>query len=100
MTWIRKEVLDSIPELPRRVDLDDWNKDRGLVNLLSAKKNSKPWLPAGFYKKTKGGKLCVLEVRPSVKGINQAVWLEKPKVRIRANTRAICGARRRTSLSR
>jgi hypothetical protein len=87
-TWIRREVLDRIPELPGRVDFDDWNKDRGLVNLLS-KKNSKPWLPAGFYKRTKGGRLCVLEVRASVKGVSQAVWLEKPKVRVKVHTRAI-----------
>lgn len=89
MTWIRKEVLDSIPELPGRVDFDDWNKDRGLVNLLSDNKNSKPWLPAGFYKRTRGGKLCVLEVAPSVKGVSQAVWLEKPKVRVKVRTQAI-----------
>jgi hypothetical protein len=84
MTWIRKEILDRVPELPRRVDFDDWEKDRGLVNLLSAKKkNSKPWLPAGFYKSTKGGRLCVLEVHRSLRGVNQAVWLEKPKVRVK-----------------
>ena len=90
MTWIRKEILDRIPELPRRVDFDDWEKDRGLVNLLSdKKKNSKPWLPAGFYRRTKGGRLCVLEIRPSIKGVDQAVWLEKPKVRVKGQTRAI-----------
>lgn len=89
MTWIRKEVLDSIPELPGRVDFDDWNRDRGLVNLLSDNKNTKPWLPAGFYKSTKGGKLCVLQIAPSVKGVSHAVWLEKPKVRVKACTQAI-----------
>ena len=86
--WIRKEVLDRVPELPRRVDFDDWEKERGLVNLLS-EKNSKPWLPAGFYKRTKGGRLCVLDVRRSLKGVDQAVWLEKPKVRVKVQTRAI-----------
>lgn len=89
MSWISKEVLDRIPELPGRVDFDDWEKERGLVNLLSDKKNSKPWIAAGFYKRTKGGGLCVLEVRPSIKGVNQAVWLEKPKVRVKGQTRAI-----------
>jgi hypothetical protein len=69
MTWIRTEVLDRIQELPGRVDFDDWIKDRGLVNLLS-KKNSEPWPAAGFYKRTKRGRLCVLEVSPSVKGVN------------------------------
>ena len=54
--WIRKEILDRVPELPRRVDFDDWEKERGLVNLLS-EKSSKPWLPAGFYKRTKGGRV-------------------------------------------
>jgi hypothetical protein len=87
-SWIKKEVLDGIPELPRRVDFDDWQKQRGLVNLLSKKKN-KPWLPAGFYKRVKGGQLCVLEVSASVKGISQAVWLAKPKVLVKAHTRAI-----------
>lgn len=29
MAWIRKETLDGIPDLPRRVDFDDWAKDRG-----------------------------------------------------------------------
>lgn len=87
-SWIRKEVLDEVPELPNRVDFDDWQKQRGLVNLLSEKKN-KPRLPAGYYKRIKGGKLCLLEIRPSVKGISQAVWLEKPKVRVKAQTRAI-----------
>jgi hypothetical protein len=53
--WIRKEVLDAIPELPNRVDFDDWDKQRGLVSLLSEKKN-KPWLPAGYYKRIKWGK--------------------------------------------
>ena len=86
MTWIRKEVLNGIPELPSRVDFDDWNKERGLVNLLSENKNSNPWLPTGLYKRTKGGRLCVLEVAPSVKGVSQAVWLEKPKVRIKMCT--------------
>lgn len=89
MAWIRKEALDTIPELPGRVDFDDWQKDRGLVNLLSRKKNSKPWIPAGFYKSTKGGRLSVLEVKPSVKGIAQAVWLEKPKVRVKGNTQEV-----------
>lgn len=89
MSWIKKEILDHIPELPGRVDFDDWEKDRGLVNLLSDKKNSKPWLPAGFYKRTKGGRLCVLEVKPSIKGVSQAVWLEKPNVRVKGQTRAI-----------
>ncbi len=90
MTWIKKEILDRIRELPRRVDFDDWEKDRGLVNLLSdKKKNSKPWLPAGFYKRTKGGRLCVLEVKPSINGVDQAVWLEKPKVRVKGQSRAI-----------
>lgn len=90
MTWIRKEILDRVPELPRRVDFDDWEKDRGLVNLLSEKKkNSKPWLPAGFYKSTKDGRLCVLEVHRSLKGVDQAVWLEKPKIRVKVQTRAI-----------
>ncbi|MBR0884733.1 hypothetical protein ABIF65_010982 [Bradyrhizobium japonicum] len=70
-------------------DLDDWEKERGMVNLLSQKKNSKPWLPAGFYKRTKGGRLCALEVRRSLKGVDQAVWLEKPKVRVKMQTRAI-----------
>ncbi|MGY3617740.1 hypothetical protein [Bradyrhizobium sp. USDA 10063] len=87
--WIRKEILDRVPELPSRVDFDDWQKERGMVNLLSEKKNSKPWLPAGFYKSTKGGRLCVLEVRRSLKGVDQAVWLEKPKVRVKAQTRTI-----------
>ena len=87
--WIRKAVLDRVPELPTRVDFDDWEKERGLVNLLSEKKNSKPWLPAGFYKRTKGGRLCVLDVRRSLKGVDQAVWLEKPKVRVKVQTRAI-----------
>jgi len=64
-------------------------KERGLVNLLSEKKNSKPWLPAGFYERTKGGRLCVLDVRRSLKGVDQAVWLEKPKVRVKVPTRAI-----------
>jgi hypothetical protein len=74
-TWISKDDLDRIPELPGRVDFDDCAKDRGLVNLLSErKKNAKPWLPAGFYKKTKGGRLCVLEVRRSLKGGVQAGW--------------------------
>jgi hypothetical protein len=87
MAWIRKETLDRIPDLPRRVDFDDWSKDRGLVNLLSDKnKNQKPWLPAGFYKRTKGGRLCVLEARRSLKGVDQAVWLEKPKIRVKAQT--------------
>jgi hypothetical protein len=86
--WIRKEVLDRVPELPTRVDFDDWEKERGLVNLLS-EKSSKPWLPAGFYKRTKGGRLCVLDVRRSLKGVDQAVWLEKPKVRVKVETRAI-----------
>lgn len=89
MTRIKKEILDRIPELPVRVDFDDWNKDHGLVNLLSNKKNTKPWIPAGLYKKIKGGRLCVLEVRPSVKGVSQAVWLERPKVRVKGPTRAI-----------
>jgi hypothetical protein len=90
MAWIRKETLDGIPELPRRVDFDDWAKDWGMVNLLSnGKKDSKPLLPAGFYKTTKGGRLCGLEVKPSVKGIDQAVWLEKPTVRVRGQTQAI-----------
>lgn len=84
MSWIRKEVFNRIPELPHRVDFDDWKKERGLVNLLSGKANtSKPWLPAGFYRTTKGGRLCILEVHRSIKGVNQAVWLEKPKVRIK-----------------
>ncbi len=87
--WIRKEVLDRVPELPTRVDFDDWEKERGLVNLLSEKKNSKPWLPAGFYKRTKGGRLCVLDVRRSLKGVDQAVWLEKPEIRVKVQTRAI-----------
>lgn len=87
-SWIRKEVLDGIPELPNRVDFDDWQKQRGLVNLLSEKKN-KPWVPAGYYKRIKGGKLCILEIRPSVKGISQTVWLEKPKVRVKAHTQAV-----------
>ena len=87
--WIRKEILDRVPELPRRVDFDDWEKERGLVNLLSEKKNSKPWLPAGFYERTKCGRLCVLDVRRSRKGVDQAVWLEKPKVRVKVQTRAI-----------
>ena len=86
MSWIRKEVLDRIPDLPRRVDFDDWQKERGMVNLLSEKKTSKPWLPAGLYRRTKGGRLCVLEVSRSLKGVNQAVWLEKPKVRVKAQT--------------
>jgi hypothetical protein len=30
MTWIAKEILDRIPELPMRVDFDDWEKERGL----------------------------------------------------------------------
>jgi hypothetical protein len=89
MAWIRKEILDGLPELPDRVDFDDWEKERGLVNLLSEKKNSKPWLPAGLYKRTKGGSLCVLEVGRSLKGVNQAVWLEKPKVRVKVQTRTI-----------
>jgi hypothetical protein len=89
MPWIRKEILDRVPELPSRVDFDDWEKERGLVNLLSEKKNSKPWLPAGLYKMTKGGRLCVLEVSRSLKGVDQAVWLEKPKVRVRVQTQAI-----------
>lgn len=90
MTWISKEVLDRIPELPRRVDFDDWQKEFGLVNLLSGKAGtSKPWLPAGFYRATKGGSLCVLEVRRSLKGVDQAVWLEKPKVRIKMQTQAV-----------
>lgn len=38
--WIRKEILDGVPELPSRVDFDDWEKERGMVNLLSKKKNS------------------------------------------------------------
>jgi hypothetical protein len=45
--------------------------------------------PAGFYKRTKGGRLCVLDVRRSLKGVDQAVWLEKPKVRVKVETRAI-----------
>jgi hypothetical protein len=44
----QEEILDHVPELPSRVDFDDWEKDWGLVNLLSEKKNAKPWLPAGF----------------------------------------------------
>lgn len=87
--WIEKEVLDLVPELPHRVDFDDWQKERGMVNLLSQKKNSKAWLPAGFYRSTKGGRLCVLEVRRSLKGSDQAVWLEKPKVRVKAQTQTI-----------
>lgn len=90
MAWIRMETLDCIPELPRRVDFDDWAKDWGMVNLLSSgKKDLKPWLPAGFYKSTKGGRLCVLEVKPSAKGIHQAAWLEKPKVRVRGQTQVV-----------
>jgi hypothetical protein len=89
-TWISKDDLDRIPELPSRVDFDDWVKDFGLVNLLATRnKSAKPWLPAGFYKKTKGGRLCVLEVRQSLKGVNQAVWLEKPKVRVKVQTRTV-----------
>ncbi|MGX1052388.1 hypothetical protein AB7M74_003340 [Bradyrhizobium japonicum] len=42
-----------------------------------------------FYKRTKGGRLCALEVRRSLKGVDQAVWLEKPKVRVKMQTRAI-----------
>lgn len=88
-TWISKELLDNLPELPNRIDFDDWEKERGLVNLISKRKCSKPWLPAGLYRKTKGGRLCVLEVARSLKGTNQAVWLEKPNVRIKAVTRAV-----------
>lgn len=89
MAWISKEILEGIPELPKRVDFDDWEKDRGMVNLLSRKKRTKPWLPAGFYKSTKGGKLYVLEVHRSLKGMSQAVWLEKPSVRVKARTQAL-----------
>ena len=89
MTWIAKEILDRIPELPIRVDFDDWEKERGLVNLLSHKQRQRPWLPAGFYKRIKGGKLCVLEVRRSLKGVAQAVWLEKPKVRVKMQPQII-----------
>jgi hypothetical protein len=71
MAWIRMEVLEGIPELPKRVDFDDWEKDRGMVNLLSRKEKTKPWLPAGFYRSTKGGKLCVLEVHRSLKGVSR-----------------------------
>ncbi len=60
-----------------------------MVNLLSEKRNSKPWLPPGFYRSTKGGSLCVLEVHRSLKGVNQAVWLEKPNVRVKARTQPI-----------
>jgi hypothetical protein len=91
-TSISKEDLDRIPELPNRVDFDDWQKQRGLVNLLSEKKN-KPWLRGGFYKKIKGGKLCVLQVAPSVKGVSQTVWLERPKIRVKANIRPAGPAR-------
>lgn len=52
-----------------------------MVTLLSENKNSKPWLPAELYKSTKGRRLCVLEVRRSLKSVDQAVRLEKPKVR-------------------
>lgn len=86
--WIRKEELDHVPELPSRVDFDDWEKERGMVNLLSEKNNSKPWLPAGYYKRVKGGRLCVLEVHRSLKGVAQAAWLEKPKVRVKAQALA------------
>jgi hypothetical protein len=90
VTWIKKEVLSRIPQLPHRVDFDDWGKERGLVNLLSRKvSNSKPWLPAGFYRTTKGGRLCVLEVRRSIKGVDQAVWLEKPKIRVKMQMLAV-----------
>ena len=90
MAWIRKETLDGIPELPPRVDFDDWQKDRGLVNLLQgAGKHAKPWLPAGFYKKTRGGRVWGLESKPSSKGVDQAVWLEKPNVRVKGETRAV-----------
>ncbi|WP_145984357.1 hypothetical protein [Bradyrhizobium nitroreducens] len=89
MSWIRKEILDRIPELPGRVDFDDWEKERGLVNLLSVKKKSKPWLPAGVYKRVKGGKLCVLDVGRTLKGVAPSVWLESPKVRVKAQTQTI-----------
>ncbi|WP_157038778.1 hypothetical protein [Rhodopseudomonas palustris] len=75
--WIENKELDSISELPSRVDFDDWEKEEGLVNLLAKKGRAKPWLPAGLYKRTKGGRLCVLEVHRSLKGVEQAVWLRK-----------------------
>lgn len=52
MAWISKETLADIPDLPKRVD---WEKDRGMVNLLPPGKKTKAWLPAGFYKAPKGG---------------------------------------------
>jgi hypothetical protein len=82
--WISKETLDSTPELPKRVDFDDWEKYQGHVNLISTRGDRVPWLPAGYYKKIKGGKPCVLKVRSAVKGTKQSVWLEKPNVRVRA----------------
>jgi hypothetical protein len=89
MAWISKERLEGIPDLPSRVDFDDWEKDRGMVNLLNSRAGRKPWLPAGFYKRTKGGRVCVLEVHRSLKGVSQAVWLEKPNVRVKAQTSSV-----------
>ncbi len=89
MTWIRKEVLEGIPELPRRVDFDDWNKERGLVNLLSDEKNSKPWFPAGLIKGPREAGCAFWRLLLPVKGVSQAVWLEKPKVRVKVCTQAI-----------
>lgn len=100
MAWISKETLETIPELPKRVDFDDWEKDRGMVNLLSRKKGTKAWLPAGFYKQTKGGRLCVLEAHRSLKGVSQAVWLEKPNVRVKAQTLTAWAPKRKYSTLR
>jgi hypothetical protein len=84
MSWIAKRTLDEIPELPGRVDFDDDTKDRGMVNLIGNGATTIPWLPPGFYKKVKHGKLCVIEVKAGAKGVRQVVWLEKPKVRVKA----------------
>ena len=37
----------------------------------------------------KGGSLCVLEVHRSLKGVSQAVWLEKPKIRVKVQTQVV-----------
>jgi hypothetical protein len=100
MTWVRKEVLDRVPELPSRVDFDDWEKGRGLVNLLSEKKNSKPWLHAGFYKRTKGRQALRAGSPSFAQGVAQAVWLEKPSLksaskRKRTRSKALSAAKTR-----